>query len=123
MTRYLLNPSTINWLGLAFAILTPVVGIATLVLARQRRSWLQSLPLFWILTATGPLILVLWFVYNAIEDALGLDSVFALLTNLCLFSLIGLGLGAFVHYRTPGLRGESSRAEPKPPPETPSSDA
>ncbi len=42
--------------------------------------------------AIGPLLLVLWFAYNSIEDAFGLDSLLAMGLNALLF----LGIGALV---------------------------
>ena len=41
-------------------------------------------------TLLGPLIFLLWTVYNAIENHYGLDSVKALLINLGLFLLTGI---------------------------------
>jgi glucose uptake protein GlcU len=38
----------------------------------------------------GPLLYILWFVYNAIENHYGLDSVKALLINLGLFTVVGI---------------------------------
>jgi hypothetical protein len=38
----------------------------------------------------GPLLWILWLVYNSIEDYYGLDSVKALLINLGLFAAVGL---------------------------------
>ena len=51
--------------------------------------------------ALGPLNWVLWTVYNRIEDALGLDSVRALLINLGIFLVVGavVGVGAGVGLR------------------------
>lgn len=46
-----------------------------------------------LLALVGLLIYPLWLVYNAIEDALGLDSVAALLINLALFVGIGGAIG------------------------------
>ena len=42
---------------------------------------------------TGPAALLLWRIYNNIEDRYGLDSVRALLTNLGLFVVVGIVAG------------------------------
>jgi hypothetical protein len=44
----------------------------------------------------GPAALGLWFVYNALEDHFGLDSVAALLINLVLFLAAGALAGVLV---------------------------
>ena len=54
--------------------------------ARQKNFWL-------LLGALGPLALALWFVYNAIMDAFGLDSVRALIINLAIFLVVGVCVG------------------------------
>jgi|ERR1700722_14680904 hypothetical protein len=43
-----------------------------------------------LIALVGPLITGLWFVFNAIEDHYGLDSVKALLINLGIFVAMGL---------------------------------
>jgi hypothetical protein len=43
-----------------------------------------------VIALVGPLVAGLWFLYNAIEDHYGLDSVKALLINFALFIAVGL---------------------------------
>jgi membrane protein implicated in regulation of membrane protease activity len=57
---------------------------------------------FWLLIgALGPLALALWFICNAIMDALGLDSVLGLVLNLALFLIIGLCFGFLLRKTLP----------------------
>jgi hypothetical protein len=58
----------------------------------------------------GPLIWLLWRVYNGIEDHYGLDSVRALLLNLALFAAVGI-TGGILWAR---LRRQASDARRQP---------
>ncbi|MBN1879137.1 hypothetical protein JW823_03420 [bacterium] len=46
----------------------------------------------------GSMISALWYMYNAIMDHFGLDSVAGLLINLLIFTLVGLLLGWITRY-------------------------
>ena len=62
---------------------------------------------------TGPAALLLWQIYNRIEDRYGLDSVRALLINLALFVIVGVITGIllrWVWYRTEGRSEEAGAA-------------
>jgi uncharacterized membrane protein len=96
MMRLLQDPAYIRYLGTFLAILTPVVGLLTLTYRKRDRAQWMALPLFWLLAFSGPLLVCLWWVFNAIENALGLDSILAMLLNLTLFALVGIGIGALL---------------------------
>lgn len=64
----------------------------------------------------GPLVLVMWHVYNAIVDALELDTVRNLVVNLVLFAVLGVVLGLAVRVVRPRLHGDASSTEPPPRP-------
>jgi hypothetical protein len=87
MIHFLQEPAYIRYVGVFLAILTPVVGLLTLSYRRQDRAQWMALPLFWLLALSGPLLVCLWWIFNAIENALGLDSILAMLVNLALFAL------------------------------------
>jgi hypothetical protein len=56
----------------------------------------------------------MWRVYNAIEDALGLDSVAGLLANLALFVVLGIGIGLALRRFWPSeARVRHGDAEPR----------
>ncbi|MES2459882.1 MAG: hypothetical protein V4671_04805 [Armatimonadota bacterium] len=75
------------------AVLGLITGAVAAWLARRRGSSALAAAALW----GGPLVLtgVLWRVYNAITDGIGLDSVANLALNTGLFLLVGLvcGLG------------------------------
>ena len=54
----------------------------------------------------------MWYVYNAIVESLGLDTVKNLLVNLVLFSVLGLVLGVVVRR----VRAVASRHQVSPRP-------
>ncbi len=90
-TREIVDPSHV---GLALAILMGVGVVATfgLVLAVRRSGSAASRKAAIFAAALIPGY-PMWVVYNAIEDALGLDSVAALLLNLVLFLAVGVAGG------------------------------
>ncbi len=108
MIDFILNPRVAIWAGVILAIATPVAGAGVYVWRRKASPTLARYPLFWILSALGPLLAVLWMLFNAIENFLGLDSALALGLNLTVFSLIGIGLGAAVRYGSPAGETDSS---------------
>ena len=94
MLDIILNEQFILWAFIIFAIVTPIV--CYLIYTNLKRKGHSSPKIIiWLLVvgAFGPANLILWHVYNAIENALGLDSVLALLINLALFVLLALIAG------------------------------
>ena len=79
-----------NQLMLAATVIIPVVGAIVGMVSRRLRVGIA-----WGL-ALGIGNLVLWKVYNAITDRLGLDTVENLLVNLGLFVAVGLVVGIAV---------------------------
>jgi apolipoprotein N-acyltransferase len=78
--------------GTALAVLSGVallVGLALLAMARKSETAKRT-GLVAVCVALG---FPMWWIYNAIEDALGLDSVAGLLANLALFVALGIGVG------------------------------
>jgi drug/metabolite transporter (DMT)-like permease len=76
-----------NQLMLAATVVIPIVGLIWGVVAKQIKTGL----IWGLLVGVGNL--VMWKVYNAITDNLGLDTVKNLLVNLALFVVIGLIAG------------------------------
>jgi hypothetical protein len=72
--------------GVALPLIGLAVGGALLALKKERRV---------ALFVGGALILagLLWWVYNAITAALGLDTVLNLVVNFALFIAVGTGVG------------------------------
>ncbi len=113
MMRLLQDPAYTRYAGLFLALLTPIVGLLTLSYRRQDRVQWMALPLFWLLALSGPLIVCLWWIFNTIEDALGLDSILAMLINLALFALVGIGIGALLKM-SPGAIHDHETRPPEP---------
>ena len=81
----------------AAAIALPAAGLVIGAAAGALRRQVARGVVFGLLCgASGPAILGLWRVYNAIVNRYGLDSVTGLLINLGLFAVIGLLLGLAV---------------------------
>src|ERR1051326_3736643 len=79
-----------NRLFLVLAIVGPAAGLALGSLIGGRSGALKAGAIKGVIAGlSGVLILILWKVYNAITDRLGLDTVKNLVVNLVLF--IGLG--------------------------------
>ncbi|MCC6728563.1 MAG: hypothetical protein IT208_04415 [Chthonomonadales bacterium] len=76
----------------AIAIAAPLLG-ALVGAALGRRSWRSSLPRGFLLGLLGPANLLLWWLYNAITDRMGLDTVRNLLVNMAMFVAIGGTVG------------------------------
>lgn len=78
--------------GTALAVLSGVallVGLALLMMARGSKTAKRT----GMAAVCVALVFPMWRIYNAIEDALGLDSVAGLLANLALFVVLGIGMG------------------------------
>ena len=81
----------------AAAVALPAAGLVIGAAAGAlRRQVARGVALGLLCGASGPAVLALWRVYNAIVNRYGLDSVTGLLINLGLFAVIGLLLGLAV---------------------------
>src|SRR5438445_149976 len=81
--REIITVEQANALFYALAIVGPVVGLIIGTLVGMRSQSRKACILKGLLIGMlGPLNLVLWFVYNAITNRLGLDTVKNLLVNL-----------------------------------------
>ncbi|MBI3911997.1 MAG: hypothetical protein HY320_13830 [Armatimonadetes bacterium] len=92
-TRELIDLGRFQILVLAVAVLLTVAGAGLAAWWRQRGAP-RGLARGLFIAALGPLIAALWFIYNAIVERLGLDSVAALGFNLGIFLVFGLIAGA-----------------------------
>jgi hypothetical protein len=70
-----------------------VTGATAAALMRPRRA---GLVIGAVVALAGVLVYALWLAYNAVIARFGLDSVKALLVNLGIFILVGLGYGVVV---------------------------
>ncbi len=80
---------------LALGVLAVVGPLLVAALQKWGRSWRfvrRVGPDWWLWLAAGPLVYVLWYVYNAIMDTYGLDNLYALILNVAIFMCVGLGL-------------------------------
>ena len=93
MLDIVLNEKIIKWVFIILAVVTPV-GSTGFFLLRKRKS-LSPITTLWliIIGVAGPLNLVLWHLYNLVENTFGLDSVKALLINLLVFIVLALIAG------------------------------
>jgi len=97
--------------GVAAAAL-PVAGVAVGALVGALRRRLASHAAVGLLCGlTGPAVLLLWRVYNAVIGRYGLDSVKALVINLALFAGVGTAAGLAIGFATRRRRAEASQAE------------
>jgi hypothetical protein len=90
----LVNLAVVERVFLSLALLLPFAGLAAGAAwgAARSQARVGAIQGF-IAGLLGPLIWVLWKLYNAIEDHYGLDSVKGLLINLALFICVGLIAG------------------------------
>jgi flagellar biosynthesis protein FlhB len=96
MMKLILNESFVNFLFFVLAFLTPSI-VVVLVAGLRKKIWTGEARLWLVLAAAaGPVNLLLWIIYNAIENAYGLDSVRALLLNLLFFLLLGIIAGIII---------------------------
>jgi hypothetical protein len=79
-----------NHLMLALLIAAPIIGLLVGFICRR------PLPGFLVGTALGAGNYVLWTVYSALTDRMGLDTVKNLLVNLALFVAVGVVVGSCV---------------------------
>ena len=107
MIDLILNPQFVALAFVLLAVGTPAGGaIALTVTSKPKRERLKRFPFFYLLVASGPLLALMWVVFNFIENLLGLDSILAFLINLCLFCSVGLGIGAALRFSPRMLRKE-----------------
>jgi len=92
--RELVSPEQAEIIVRIVAIALVAVGVVgggvASALVRTRRAALAAGAL---VAIAGALVYALWLVYNSIIARLGLDSVKALLINLAIFAVVGLGYG------------------------------
>jgi hypothetical protein len=80
--------------GMALAALSGVGLVLAIVLLTTAKAKKAAGALKGgLLGACAVLLYPMWLIYNAIEDALGLDSVAGLLINLALFAVVGIAVG------------------------------
>jgi hypothetical protein len=92
--RELVDLATVGRLFVLAAVLLPVLGTAAGAALGARRGEPGRFALFGLAAGLlGPLNLLLWRVYNAITDRLGLDTVRNLVVNLIVFVTAGLVIG------------------------------
>ena len=98
MVDWVLKEENARWIIQTMIVGTPVLALILLVLAWPRRAMLVRSPFFCASALSGPAIALLWAMFNRIEDAFGLDSIFSVMINLVLFSLLGVLCGATLLY-------------------------
>lgn len=105
--REIVTMEQVNRWFLLLAIAAPIIGMLFGALAGQRRGQMKrGLVSGLAIGLLGPVNLLLWKVYNALTDQMGLDTVKNLLVQLGLFIMLGviagLVLGAvFRNWRYP----------------------
>lgn len=72
------------------AILGPFAVATLLFLFRNRPLFANNRHHWSLVFLAGPLLLVMWKVYNAVVDHYGLDSVFGLFVNALIFLFVGI---------------------------------
>jgi hypothetical protein len=97
MLNFLLVPQHVLILLLLFAVLTALVaGGIWFWCKKNKPAFCKKQRWFQVLGSFGLLTLILWYIFNAIEDQWGLDSVVALCLNLLLFAAVGVGISAYL---------------------------
>ncbi|MFN7971474.1 MAG: hypothetical protein U0166_03855 [Acidobacteriota bacterium] len=94
---------TFFWMGIAGP---PVGALLGYVVGRIRGKVRGDLVDGTLCGLFGTLTLVMWHVYNAIVEALGLDTVKNLVVNLVLFLVLGIVLGLVLRVVRPKLKAE-----------------
>src|SRR5580700_11242665 len=85
--KELITIEQMNHIMLAFIVIAPVVGVVLGAIAKRVKTYgLAGL-------AIGVGNYILWTVYSAITNRLGLDTVLNLAVNLGLFIVIGIVVG------------------------------
>jgi hypothetical protein len=99
--REIVTIEQMDRLFLLLAIAAPIIGAllgAALGRKKGRAHQVYCVVIGLFVGLLGPLNLILWKVYNAITNHLGLDSVKNLLVNLTLFAALGIGAGLAAGY-------------------------
>lgn len=84
----MLDPAHFLAILAGMAVLPPL--LALILRTRLNRRTLH------VLAASGPVILVSWFVYGAIMDRLGLDSLLGMLVCAAMFGAVGAMAGIYL---------------------------
>jgi len=106
---YLLDEQFLNRVILVLGVLGPLGGAGLgWIVGRIRKQVRSDLVDGVLIGSFLTVALIMWHVYNAIVDRLGLDTVNNLLANLVLFVAVGVGLGFVVRWVRPRLKGEES---------------
>ena len=93
----LVDTESVGRLFAILAIALPPCGIlAGWLVGRIRGTSRRSTTIGLLVGLLGPANWLLWRVYNAITDRIGLDTVRNLLTNLALFIIVGAAIGLIV---------------------------
>jgi hypothetical protein len=99
--KELISPEQAAWLMRIVLVLAPLIGLAWGVTAKKVKLGVL------VGIAIGGGNFILWHVYNAITDRLGLDTVLNFEVNLGLFVFLGIVIGVVV-----GLARRKSEAVP-----------
>ena len=110
--REIVDAAQIGRIFALCAILLPVCGLLLGAWFGKRRQQMQRGAITGLLIGLlGPLNWLMWRIYNAITDAVGLDRVSNLAINLLLFlivgALIGIGAGMVRHRFHPSAESEA----------------
>ena len=96
MLDFLLNSGNLPLFACILILGTPLAA-GGLFLVGMRRGWaLARSPFFWVGAASGPAIVILWFLFNGILGLFGFDSIFSVFASLLLFCAVGAGIGAYL---------------------------
>lgn len=95
----------------AIAIAAPLLG-ALAGAALGRRSWRFGPRRGFLLGLLGPANLLLWWLYNAMTDRMGLDTVRNLLVNMAMFVAIGGTVGLVLAWSERARRRRSGADAP-----------
>jgi hypothetical protein len=93
MLDLILNERFINGLFIGLAIGLPVIAVVVYLAIKKKGVSPQAALWLIVIGIAGPANLVLWQMFNFIENRLGLDSVAALLINIVLFLLVAVAAG------------------------------
>ena len=94
---YILVEERLDLFFLHFAWIFPLIIMTCgLLTGIVRKPFLATLKNFFLISLCGPLISILWTIYNLISDHFGIDSVTGLLVNLTMFVTMGLIIGFLI---------------------------
>jgi len=107
--RELVDLDSVSRLFVAAAVLLPLLGIAAgAALGALRGGMKRSALTGLVIGLPGPLLLLLWRIYNTVTDRLGLDTVRNLVVNVIIFVVVGLVIGFGVGFAARRNGGEQS---------------